>query len=438
MTDSERRGHFHHRCTMKWLQKLLFYGCVVVFSTVIYLTNQKQPTNASTVVYKYKNNQNTTDTALSVIPSSYNKPVVPSSHKTLAAHPWHPDVKLHKENYNTSVFPSPKTNITNITNITNVIERPSIRTLHKDVCFIKIHRVGSGTFHNILVRFAINHNAFVALNNKPWYEVFPYQISKSILLPQPQHPNFTGYNMLFDHVFFNKSASDAILQKNVVYITQIRDPFTHNPATFEKFRRWVHLKLSYSEFMKDPHSQEAGCLKSKPLKYSLCRNVMSLELGYTNQIHNNVTDFMNYLDILNKTLFHVSILEDLSASLILLKRKLHWEIKDLLFMRLHVHAKKIKEDPEARRMHRQWSSLDYALYDYFLARHKQEVEQQDSTFPEEVNTLIRVQDNFTNFCLQMCGDLAKVDKANTKLLRESMKIYQTIPASRFNKAFNVT
>ena len=69
---------------------------------------------------------------------------------------------------------------------------------------------------------------------------------------------------------------------------------------------------------------------------------------------------------------------------------------------------------------------------------KQEIEQQDSTFPEEVNTLLRVQDNFTKFCLQMCGDLAKVNKPNTKLLRESMKTYQTIPASKFNEAFNVT
>ena len=152
--------------------------------------------------------------------------------------------------------------------ITNFLERSSLSKAHKDICFIKLHRSGSGTFHNILVRFAINHDAFVALAHAVRYSVFPNQISRHVLLPEPTHPNFTGYNMFIDHALFNKSASDAILSKDVLYITQTREPLWHGRASYEKFNHDLIFsnktpsELSFFEFMKDPDKHEPHATES--------------------------------------------------------------------------------------------------------------------------------------------------------------------------------
>ena len=93
-------------------------------------------------------------------------------------------------------------------------------------------------------------------------------------------------------------------------------------------------------------------------------------------------------------------------------------------MHLHKHCRNDDVLPsELRQKHQQWSSLDYALYEYFLARHHQEVSEQTSTFRDEVNTLIQVQDNFTMICLQMCGALENVNRSDRGLHREMMKTY---------------
>ena len=126
---------------------------------------------------------------------------------------------------------------------------PCIPTIN--VSFIKIHRTGSGTFHNILVNFAIKHNAFVALGDCKWYQVFPYQLSNDLLLPSPRHLSFTGYNMFFDHVLFNRTASDQMLPSSTVYIAQIRHPFKHAFSVYKHSGNFS-VRLKYTKFVTNP------------------------------------------------------------------------------------------------------------------------------------------------------------------------------------------
>ena len=71
-----------------------------------------------------------------------------------------------------------------------------------------------------------------------------------------------------------------------------------------------------------------------------------------------------------------SILERLPESLVLLRRKLCWHTKDLLHIRIHQtnsgsQAKNLSDNLAT--FHKQWDSLDYMLYDFFLKRHEREV-----------------------------------------------------------------
>ena len=110
--------------------------------------------------------------------------------------------------------------------------------------YIKLHRVGSGTMHNVLIRFALRHNKFIALADCPYFQIFPNQASVKYLLPPPTNPGYHGYDMLIDHAIYNKSATQAFLPPDTVYISQIRHPFGNGFSVYEHFQGHRHFKIN--------------------------------------------------------------------------------------------------------------------------------------------------------------------------------------------------
>ena len=215
----------------------------------------------------------------------------------------------------------------------------------KNVSFVKLHRVGSGTMHNVLVRFAINHCAFVAIANCKYFQVFPQQVSKKMLFPPPQYPSFTSYNMFIDHAVFSRRRSDKFLPPDVVYITQIRHPYTHSFSVFDHYSKRLYpiraVAPNYEQLLRSVMIRNYertlklsnSCPHNK--RFSVSRNFMALELGYKKQTHPNETEFLKHLHNINSQLHHVSILERLPESSVVLRRKLCWHTKDLLHIRMH-------------------------------------------------------------------------------------------------------
>ena len=324
-----------------------------------------------------------------------------------------------------------------------------------NVSFIKIHRCGSGTFHNTLLNFAVRHNAALAFGNCNYYEVFPNQLSPKLLHPPPN--NFTGYNMFIDHAIYNRTATERVLPKDTVYITQIRHPFRHalSAYTFMMGNQGPHV--NYATFLEDPEEHQryirfgGPCRHlSKPqMMFDPSRNVMALELGYTNQADSNLTRFRTFLHQLDKELTHVSILEELPESLVLLKRKMCWSHHDILHLRLHSTGGKMTKNStllaEQQRAHERWSSLDYALYEFFLSRHKAEVSRQSADFLLEVEEHKRVQANFTEFCSTICDQLAALNISETQVIdqtiaqvRKVLATTKTFQQTQFYETFSVS
>ena len=321
----------------------------------------------------------------------------------------------------------------------------------KNVSFVKLHRVGSGTMHNVLVQFAINHCAFVAIANCKYFQVFPQQVSKNMLFPPPQHPNFTGYNMFIDHAVFNRTRSDKFLPSDVVYITQIRHPYTHSFSVFDHYSKKLYpiraVAPNYEQLLRNVmisnYERTLKLSNSCPhnKKFSVSRNFMALELGYEKQTHPNETEFLKHLHNINSQLHHVSILERLPESLVLLRRKLCWHTKDLLHIRMHQtnsgsQAKNLSDNLAT--FHKQWDSLDYVLYDFFLKRHEREVAAQDETFEDEVKQLMEDQNSFAAFCATICNLTSVLNENYTERIRTVLATNFTFPSTQFYTAFNVS
>ena len=276
-----------------------------------------------------------------------------------------------------------------------------------NLSFIKIHRAGSGTFHNVLVRFAITHGTFLALSTCPYFDCYPRTLSELEFRPRPWHDNFTGYNMYIDHVRYDHDATFSILPENTVIITQIREPLSHTKAYEQKICRHASFKS----------------LRNKGIKYKCGQNNNAFVLGYNKPALNNITDFRLYLDTLDKQLFHVNILEYLDESLVLLKRKMCWEMKDILHFGIHIHGSgkinKINATIEEQKIaHRKVSPLDYDLYDFFYERQKREIKSHGTLFQEEVEEFLKVGKRFQDFCDGFCSDFNRLSSRSPAALRD--------------------
>ena len=320
----------------------------------------------------------------------------------------------------------------------------------KNVSYIKLHRVGSGTMHNMLVKFAIAREAFVAIADCIDYQVFPQQVAENMLFPPPQHPNFTGYNMFIDHAVFNRTRTDTFLPADVVYISQIRHPYPHSFSVYDSWNKWTKYQSprSYETFLHNPSKYEKlvtphnSCPNNKTI--SISRNFMALEFGYPKQTENNKTDFLAFLSDLDAQLYHVSILERLQESLVLLRRKLCWHSKDILRVMLSYHqtgsgSLAERHDDSLSALHKDWDSLDYILYDYFLRRHEREVAEQDKTFKDEVKQVIQDQESFSAFCATICERVSDIhDKYDVQRIQNVLALNFTFHTTQFYEAYNVS
>jgi hypothetical protein len=316
----------------------------------------------------------------------------------------------------------------------------------RNVSFIKIHRCGSGTFHNVLVNFALNHKSTVALGNCLYYEMFPYELKRELLFPPPVP--FHGYNMFIDHASFNPKATAAVLPKDTEYIMQIRHPFAHGFSAYGFMAfRYNKTRLPYDVLLTDPERYArrvrfGGVCAAGEATQTMdpSRNMMALELGYLEQADRNLTRFREFLQLRDSQLRHVSLLERLGESLVLLRRKMCWQARDILHLRLHTSGMGAHQKITLLTQHQQWSILDHALYDFFLQRHEREISEQTPDFQDEVTEHNIIQRNFTEFCSTICERLSVVtpDTHNIPRIKDILNTSLIFPRSRFHGSFSVT
>ena len=164
-----------------------------------------------------------------------------------------------------------------------------------------------------------------------------------------------------------------------------------------------------------------------------------------NANENNITEFKSYIERLDSELFHVSLLEYIDESNLLLKRKMCWHISDVLHIHTHKtkHRKNISSVAEeikkkAENKHHELSKLDYMLYEFFKEKLLKELQQQPADFSEELEQYKTVNSQFSELCDKMCEDFDGVDPSDIDRIRRMLQNGIDIPSSTFNSAFRVT
>ncbi|XP_066293320.1 galactose-3-O-sulfotransferase 2-like isoform X2 [Branchiostoma lanceolatum] len=291
-----------------------------------------------------------------------------------------------------------------------------------NITFAKVHKAGGSTVSTILQRFGDVRNLSFVIPRARVSLGWPYQ-----LRPTDYRPAFDGgFNLLVDHVLFNKTRIRGIMPRDTAYVTILRHPFEQLKSSFS----WYEVPRKYRirgedpvrEFLQQPAKYERNFRTRLPFRYT--RDFMAYDLGFTNltQAGNEsvVGDFVRQV---GSEFDLVLILEHLAESLVLLKRYMCWSLSDILYSPKNTRNyqyKMLGEYPDLIVAHRRWSRVDYALYDHFNATLWARIEREGPDFFHEVYHF----EDMRTKVVQFCG----VAESSWKL---------QIPSSKWNKKFMV-
>eukprot|EP00058_Branchiostoma_floridae_P012940 XP_002598428.1 hypothetical protein BRAFLDRAFT_83226 [Branchiostoma floridae] len=124
----------------------------------------------------------------------------------------------------------------------------------------------------------------------------------------------------------------------------------------------------------------------------------------------------------------VMIMEHFDESLVLFKRMMCWSLKDILYKRRNSGKYLYKEEDvpdNLKQVHKQWSHVDYALYDHFYQVFQEKLEEGGQDLADEIEHFKKIQLRVSYFCDQLSHGSCNV---GPKL---------TIQESKWDKGFYV-
>ena len=319
---------------------------------------------------------------------------------------------------------------------TNDIEasKPSICTRPKtNIAFLKVHKAGSTTVMNIFLRFGDSHSLNIVLPKTTKQSTFNYLgYGKSIQKDRINRiPGNETYSILCNHVVYNKTVFQDVLGPNAINIAIIREPFTHflSAASYygliKKMRKRLGIKIDdqrlISSYLMNP---------SVFGHYHHTHNGMFADFGLPSNQYYNETAINNYILDLDKDFALVMLTEYFEESLVLMKRILCWDLKDILFVPLNINKKKQKHpinlSEQDKRNLFKYNYADFKLYFFFREKLFRQIKDAGADFQPEVKHLKNIHFSVKKYCYQ------------NQLKKFSGSVVLTMKASPWNKEFTIT
>lgn len=294
---------------------------------------------------------------------------------------------------------------------TTINDDPNQAKKHKSMVFLKTHKSGSTTLIAPFQKFAYLNNLLVMVPNVDT-AMFNWPLEfKPNRDNVPNPPNKT-FDMLVNHIIFNKTSIAPLMKPDTKYFTVLRDPLAHLKSSFGYFGLNVdgHLgegKAGFEKFLESPAKHDHMPDWIKPVLpfannriNSLTRNVQSADLGLMYK------DFFNKTrvdDFIAKTLYDfdlILILERIHESLVVFRRLMGWDMADIVFMAKNWRPAgfTVRDmSPEAQKRGRAWCDIDARLYT--AANQKlTRMASQEEGLQEEITVFKQVQQTVTQFC----------------------------------------
>ncbi|XP_061186895.1 galactose-3-O-sulfotransferase 4-like [Saccostrea echinata] len=295
--------------------------------------------------------------------------------------------------------------IADLNNVSNSIYFPTKQTPNQHIAFLKVHKTGSTTAQGLFLRYGLKRNlTFVVANNKSW---FPNIISleESVIpgyniIPPPKGKR---YEILCFHVVYNRSAFERIMPNDTKYIGIVREPFLHFKSSIRYFNYGGHN--GHAQYLRHflQNSTSTQRKENSNPATSFLNNRMAFEFNFPLHLFDSFSSYevKQYLEKLDKEFDLVIINEYMDESIVLLRRMLNWDVKDVLFVNLNVNqgTSDLNEiGLKEIHLHRQFATLDYELYHFFLKRLWKQIHSYGHDILEEISYYKLLRKNLENFC----------------------------------------
>lgn len=237
-----------------------------------------------------------------------------------------------------------------------------------NIMFMKTHKTASSTILNILFRFGEKHKLKFAFpdGRNDFFYPSPFLCSQV----KDYRPG-QCFNVVCNHMRFDRQEVAKLLPPDAVYVTILRDPADLFESSFHYYHKAVPFTWRISgenkltEFLNSPqtfYSPEA--FNSFYLK-----NLLFFDFGFDNNVEPDDPRVTTGIQYLLKQFNLVLIAEYFEESLILLKNTLCWTMEDILYFKLNVRKQSSVSQltPELRAKALQWNGADWRLYQHFNA-----------------------------------------------------------------------
>ena len=312
------------------------------------------------------------------------------------------------------------------------LERTTLQITSQRTCspktrvfYLKVGKSGSSTITNILYRFGLKHD----LTMIPTFKFTTMNITTELLLRPggTLNDHYGKHHYHASHYIYNHNDVKKVAAKDTVFFASTRDPISRLRSQLKE-NKW-YSRLGLNESNGDP-------LVTFTKKFIL-------RPGYRMQ---SVTQFMSIEWIRDKEqrlltarsrFDPVLIAEYMDESLILLRRKLCWDMRDIVYIpqrvRNYTYKSSLTPWPVVQRYMRVLKS-DYELYDYFLKILFREMEM--NIFRQEVLTFKTILSQVNSFCSQIYEEMFTKNTSIYQIIRSRSAI--TLHPEPFGRAFNVT
>ena len=342
-----------------------------------------------------------------------------------------------------TAFPQPKTEATFSSTQLSGSNRTSCEP-KRHIYYLKVHKTGSTTLCNILHRYGWRNR----LSFPPFKIVHPPP-NKDLTQYLSRADNGIKYDIMNAHSVWSDDNVYKLMPKDTVFIATLRHPFSQLKSTFNHYNLAKHFKMkngSVESFLQNPAKYDKRHKVYSHLRFgneyidiSYTKNRMAFEFGFDlDKAQRNRTYVKQYLAYLDRTFDDVLITESYDMSLVMMRRKLCWSFKDIIYMSLrsHNYDYKSKEPSDYGVLyenHKKWSELDYSLYDYFLAKHNAAITE---PIIRETEYFQKILAKTSLFCNSICKRIYS-DKT-LKQLEEIKKEQIEVSESTYHPDFIIT
>ncbi|XP_076033026.1 galactosylceramide sulfotransferase-like [Oratosquilla oratoria] len=238
-----------------------------------------------------------------------------------------------------------------------------------NVAFLKTHKCASSAIQNILFRYAFHQNLRLPLPSRSNYFGGPVAFHAS-MVKDTQWDGF-GYNIFATHTKWNHEQVAAIMPKDTIYISIVRDPVELFESLFNYAKLSKVTRLSLEQYMVRVNKRfprQSGFLGI---------NQMAWDFGLPKSMMENVTAARELVADVDTMFDLVMVAERMDESLVLLKNLLCWTWEDVVVLKVNARKKDFKTEinPKLRKLMKSKLEIDYLLYDHFYAKFDDLVDQ---------------------------------------------------------------